>query len=122
MPTRPRSRMKRCLLGERRREKVRIAPKGRRRAVVIPILAAPRRVKGRSVAICTVAMVTVVVAGAEEVTFNCGGEKVQVAASGRPLQASVTAPLKLLVGAALRTTVAEEPAATVTAEAEAEKP
>src|SRR5271170_3375667 len=122
MPTRPRSRMKRCLLGERRREKVRIAPKGRRRAVVIPILAAPRRVKGRSEAICTVAMVTVVVAGAEEVTFNCGGEKVQVAATGRPLQARATVPLKLLVGAALTMNVAEEPGLTVAVEAEVLKP
>jgi len=66
--------------------------------------------------------VTVLVAGAPEVTFSCAGEKVQVAASGRPLQASATAPLKLLVGTALTTTVVEEPAVAVAAEAEALKP
>jgi hypothetical protein len=38
------------------------------------------------------------VAGAPEVTIDCAGVTVQVAASGVPRQAMVTAPLKLLVG------------------------
>src|SRR3979411_1229590 len=76
-------------------------------------------VKGRRAAVFfTVAMVRVVVAGAPAVTASDAGEKVQVAASGRPLQARATAPLKLFAGAALRMNVAEDPAATVAAEAE----
>ena len=46
IPNRPRSRRERCWLGDRRREKARMAPKGSRRAAVIPAVAAPRRVRG----------------------------------------------------------------------------
>ena len=122
-PNRPRSRMERSLLRDRRLVKVRIAPKGRKRTAAIPAVLAPRKVGGRKSAIFfTVAIVTVLVAGAPEATVKLAGEKVQVAASGRPLQASATVPLKLLVGTALTTAVAEEPAATVAAEVEALKP
>ena len=80
--------------------------------------------EGRSIAVFfTVAMVSVLVAGAPATTVNCAGEKVQVAASGRPaLQARATVPLKLLAGAALTIAVADEPAVTVAAEVEAVKP
>ena len=61
-------------------------------------------------------------AGAPATTVNCAGEKLQVAASGRPLQARATVPLKLLVGAALTTKVADDPAVTVVPEVEAVKP
>jgi hypothetical protein len=66
--------------------------------------------------------VTVLVAGTEEETLSCAGEKVQVAARGRVVQARVTDPLKLLVGRALIVKVAEEPSVTVAAEVEEEKP
>ena len=80
-------------------------------------------VKGRTHAIFfTVAMVRVAVAGAPAVTASDVGEKVQVAAWGKPLQASATVPLKLLAGAALTTNVADDPAATVAAELDALKP
>src|SRR5882757_1606565 len=83
----------------------------------------PRMVNGRTHAIFfTVAMVRVVVAGAPAVTASDAGEKAQVVASGRPLQARATVPLKLFAGAALRTNVADDPAATVAVEAEELKP
>jgi hypothetical protein len=66
--------------------------------------------------------VTVLVAGAEEETLSCAGEKVQLAARGRVVQARVTVPLKLLVGRALTVKVVEEPAVTVAADIEEEKP
>jgi len=50
------------------------------------------------------------------------GEKVQVAAWGKPLHARATVPLKLLAGAALTTNVADDPAVTVAAELDALKP
>jgi hypothetical protein len=67
-------------------------------------------------------MVTVVEAGAPDVTASVAGAKVQVAASGRPLQARVTLPLKLFVGTALTMSGMEEPSATVMTEVEALKP
>jgi hypothetical protein len=122
-PNRPRRPRARCWLGDRRRGKSRRAPKGRKRATVILSMEVPWMVKGRMHAIFfTVAMVTVVVAGAPAVTANDVGEKVQVAASGKPLQARATVPLKLLVGTALRTNVADDPAATVAPELDALKP
>ncbi len=66
--------------------------------------------------------VTVLVAGAPEVTLSCAGEKVQVEAWGCAVQARATVPLKLFVGMALMTKVADEPAVTVSAEVEALKP
>lgn len=91
--------------------------------MVIPAVAIPRRVRGsRSAIFFTVAIVTVLVAGAPATTVSCAGAKLQVAASGRPLQARATVPLKLLVGAALTTNVADDPAVTVLAEVEALKP
>ena len=122
-PKRPKSRTLRSWLGDRRREKVRIAPKGKRRAAVIPAVAIPRSVRGwRSAIGFTVAMVTVLVAGAPATTVSCAGAKEQVAASGRPLHARATVPLKLLVGTALTMAVADDPAVTVAAEVEALKP
>ena len=80
-------------------------------------------VNGRTHAVFfTVVMVTVAVAGAPAVTANDVGEKVQVAAWGKPLQASATVPLKLFVGAALTMVVADDPAVTVAAELDALKP
>ena len=70
----------------------------------------------------TVVMVTVLVAGAPEVTPSVAGEKLQVAARGRLVQARVTLPLKLLVGTALTTAVADEPSVTDKADAETLKP
>src|ERR1700722_1862997 len=70
----------------------------------------------------TVLIVRVVVAGAPAVTFSDADENAQVAASGRVPHASATVPLKLFVGAALRTKVAEEPAVTVAPAAEAVNP
>ena len=70
--------------------------------------------KGRTHAdLFTVAMVSVVVAGAPAVTFSEAGENMHVAASGRRLQPGATGPLKLFVGAALITNVSDDPAATV---------
>src|SRR5580698_3706911 len=48
-----------------------------------------------------VCMVTVPSAGALAETASDDGEKLQVALRGRPLQARLTVPLKLLVGATL---------------------
>ena len=45
-PSRPNSRSWRCLPKDRRRDDARNALKGRRRAAVIPAVAAPRRVWG----------------------------------------------------------------------------
>src|ERR1700760_2956826 len=72
IPSRPSSRRWRCCVPEDRRlREVKNAPKGRRRAAVIPAVAPPRRVWGRSsAAFFTVAMVRVVVAGALAVTAN----------------------------------------------------
>ena len=67
-------------------------------------------------------MVTVLVEGAPEVTVNCAGEKEHLAATGRPLQARVTVPLKLFVGTALITAVTDDPSATVRLEVEALNP
>jgi hypothetical protein len=60
-----------------------------------------------------VEMVTVLVAGALAVTVSDAGEKTHFAASGSPVHDRATVPLKLLVGIALTTAVAEEPLATV---------
>lgn len=101
---------------------MRKAPKGSAKAAVMPA-AALRRVRGSSAAVgFVVEMVTVLVAGAPEVTLRLAGEKVQVEAWGKPVQVSATAPLKLLVGTALMTAVAEEPSLTVSVELEALKP
>src|SRR5438067_13306891 len=122
-PNRPRRRMERCQPSDRRRRKRRRAPKGRKSGTVILSTDVPWMVKGRTHALFfTVAIVRVVVAGAPAVTFNDAGENAQVAASGRPLQPSVTVPLKLFVGAALRTNVADDPALTVAPELDALKP
>ena len=118
-PSRPKSRRERCWLVDLRRERVRSAPKGRRKAAVIPAVAAPRRVEGWRLAVgFAVLNVTVVVAGAPEVTDTVAGEKKQVAATGRPEQRMFALPLKLLVGTRLTTAVVEEPAETVRAEVE----
>jgi hypothetical protein len=101
----------------------RTAPKGRRKATVIPADAAPRRVFGRrDDVLFTVEMVTVLVEGAPEVTLNCAGENEHLAATGKLVQDRETVPLKLLVGTALTTAVTEDPSATVRLEAEALKP
>lgn len=85
--------------------------------------AAPLRVDGeRDALFFTVEMVTVLGAGAPEVTVSCAGEKEHLAARGKLLQARVTVPLKLLVGTALTISGTEEPSETVMAGAEALKP
>lgn len=90
---------------------------------MIPAAAAPRRVDGKSDAVFfTVEMVTVLGAGAPEVTVSCAGEKEHLAATGKLLQARVTVPLKLLVGTALMMSGTEEPSVTAMAEVEALKP
>src|SRR5581483_1785729 len=68
-----------------------------------------------------VVMVSVVVAGAEELTVSEVGVKMQAAPAGRPLQEKVTVPLKPLTGAAASVAVAELPAGTVAPGAEALK-
>ena len=50
------------------------------------------------------------------------GEKLQVAPAGRPVQARVTVPLKLFVGATLTTIWLEDPAAIVGTELDALTP
>jgi hypothetical protein len=122
-PNRAKRRMERCWWVERRRENTNAAPKGRSRAVVIPAVATPRIVCGRKNAVpFTVEMVTVLVAGALAATVKDAGEKEHLAARGTVLHVRVTVPLKLLVGTALTTAVAEEPSATVRVEVEALKP
>ena len=121
--TKTAKRAKSRMLSWRGREKVRIAAKGRRRAAVIAEAAAPLRVDGeRDALFFTVEMVTVLGAGAPEVTVSCAGEKEHLAARGKLLQARVTVPLKLLVGTALTISGTEEPSVTVMAGAEALKP
>jgi hypothetical protein len=120
-PRRPRRGKERFRLDDRRKGKMSIAEKGRKKPIVI--LAWEPMIKGRRSAVFfTVAMVTVLVAGAPEVTVNDAGEKVQVAASGRVLHARATVPLKLLVGTALTTAVTDDPSVTVRLEADALKP